>query len=193
MLLDTPKSYFEYRNRSISKVYAFFKTMPQGNAILKPTCLNFGTLNGWKRSSKGFPRVSWRPSIFDHFFVLQDVSWAANLAARRCSNSPRRRPGGSQERGGDGSKIDPRAKTRPRRVRHPEKVLSDPLPGTIFPSFWGSILDILHSAPMHFVESCLVTVNMWIRYSKTHSIQVCKKSALSLLAPVHATWQLKLD
>ena len=88
-----------------------------------------------------------------------------------CLERPTRRPEGApaapeggqealRRGGGDGAKIDPRAKTHPRRVRHPEKVLSDPLPGTIFPSFWGSILDILHSAPMHFVESCLVAENM---------------------------------
>ena len=137
MPLDTPKSYFEYRNRSISKVYAFFKTMPQGNAILKPTCLNFGTLNGWKRSSKGFPRVSWRPSIFDHFFscfkmCLERPTWRPEGAPTA--------PEGGQEAlrrgGGDGAKIDPRAKTHPRRVRHPEKVLSDPLQGPFFHHFW---------------------------------------------------------
>ena len=73
-------------------------------------------------------------------------------------------PEGGQEAlrrgGGDGTKIDPRAKTRPRRVRHPEKVLLDPLRGPLFLSFWGSIWDILGSAPMHFVESCLVAENM---------------------------------
>ena len=94
MPLDTPKSYFEYRNRSISKVYAFFKTRTQGNAILKPTCLHFGTLNGVKRSSKGFPRASWQACIFDDFFscskmCLERPTWRPEGAPTA--------PGGGQE------------------------------------------------------------------------------------------------
>ena len=122
MPLDTPKSYFEYRNRSISKVYAFFKTRTQGNAILKPTCLHFGTLNGWKRSSKGFPRVSWRPSIFDHFFscfkmCLERPTWRPEGAptAPEGGQEALRRGGGTAQKSTQERKPTQDASDTPKR------------------------------------------------------------------------------
>ena len=83
------------------------------------------------------------------FVLLSDVSWAAFWRPEGVQKLPdggqealRRLPGGE----GNGAQIDPATGIQPKRAEHPEKVLSDPLPGTILPSFWGSILEILHSA-----------------------------------------------
>ena len=150
MPLDTPKSYFEYRNRSISKVYAFFKTMPQGNAILKPTCLQFGTLNGWKRSSKGFPRVSWRPSIFDHFFscfkmCLERPTW-------RPEGAPTAPEGGQEarRRGGGRRKNRPKSENPPNTCQTPRKGADWPSPGTIFSIILGIYSGYFELSPKAF-------------------------------------------
>ena len=74
------------------------------------------------------------------FVLLSDVSWAAFWRPEGVQKLPdggqealRRLSGG----GGDGSQIDPTAGIRPKRAKDPEKVLSDPLRGPIFHSFFN--------------------------------------------------------
>ena len=88
MPLDTPKSYFEYINRNISKADAYFKTRPQGKAILKPTCVHFGTLKRLKRSFIGFPRPSWRAFIFDPFFSCFKMCLERQLGGQKVPQQP---------------------------------------------------------------------------------------------------------
>ena len=153
-----PKSYFEYRNRSIFKVYAVFKTKTWGKGILKPTCFHFGTLSGFKRSSKGFPRASSLASIFDHFFscfkmCLERPTW-------RPEGAPTAPEGGQEAlRSGGGSAQNSTQERKPAQDASdtPKRCCLTPS-GTIFSIILGFYSGYFELSPNAF---CGVMFSLW--------------------------------
>ena len=194
MPLDTPKSYFEYINRGTSKVYAVFKTSPQGKAIFKPTCLRFGTLKGLKHSFIGFPRPSWRAFIFDPFFSCFKMCLERQLGGQKVPQQPQE---AARRLSGEGAGTAPKS-TQERKPAQdapgtPKRCCQTPFGDQFFDDFRHQHWDILNSAPSLFVDSRCVFESTWIRYSLTYSILFCTELALSLLTPVHVSWYIKLE
>ena len=151
-----PKSYFEYRNRNIFKVYAVFKTRPQGKAILKPTCLHFGTLKGWKHPSTGFPSASQREPIWGTFFSCFKMCLERQLGGQKVPQQPQKAARRLSGEGGERHQNRPKSRNPPKTRQTPRKGAVWPPLGTTFSIILSFYFDILDSAPSHFVELCWV-------------------------------------
>ena len=156
--LDTPRSYFAYGNHDIFTDYTVFKKRPQGKAILKRSCLQFGTLKGLKHSSKAFPRASWLASIFDHFLSCFKMCLERQHCGQKVPQQPQKAARRLSGEGGERHQNRPKSGNPPKTRQTPQKGDARPPSGTNFFMIRGINLGYFELCPKPF---CGVTLRLW--------------------------------